>query len=72
VSAPLVECVPNFSEGRRPEVVESLRTAIAALPGTLVLDVHSDRDHNRSVITFAGPAQAVTEAALRPSAWRRA
>lgn len=62
--SPLVECVPNFSEGRRPDVVESLRAAIAAVPGVLVLDVHSDVDHNRSVITFAGPAPSVVEAAF--------
>src|SRR3990172_10778903 len=59
-----IECVPNFSEGRRPEVVAALRAAIAAVPGIVVLDVHSDPDHNRSVITFAGPAAAVPEAAF--------
>src|SRR3990172_5304425 len=59
-----IECVPNFSEGRRPDVVESLRAAIAAVSGVLVLDVHSDVDHNRSVITFAGPAPSVVEAAF--------
>ena len=61
---PMVECIPNFSEGRRPEVVESIRSAIAAVSGVFVLDVHSDRDHNRSVITFAGPPSAVTQAAF--------
>ena len=61
---PWIECVPNFSEGRRPDVVESLRAAIAAVSGVLVLDVHSDVDHNRSVITFAGPAPSVVEAAF--------
>ena len=50
---PLVECIPNFSEGRRPDVVESIRSTIAAVSGAFVIDVHSDRDHNRSVITFA-------------------
>jgi glutamate formiminotransferase/formiminotetrahydrofolate cyclodeaminase len=64
MSQPWIECVPNFSEGRRPEVVESLRTAIAAVAGVLVLDVHSDADHNRSVITFAGPSAPVAEAAF--------
>ncbi len=59
-----MECVPNFSEGRRPEVVEELRAAIAAHPGVLVLDVHSDADHNRSVITFAGPSASVGRAAF--------
>ena len=61
---PLVECIPNFSEGRRPEVVESIRSTIAAVSGVFVLDVHSDRDHNRSVITFAGPPSSVARAAF--------
>jgi glutamate formiminotransferase/formiminotetrahydrofolate cyclodeaminase len=64
MSQPWIECVPNFSEGRRLEVIEALKAAIAAVPGNLVLDVHSDRDHNRSVITFAGPASTVAEAAF--------
>jgi glutamate formiminotransferase/formiminotetrahydrofolate cyclodeaminase len=64
MSQPWIECVPNFSEGRRVDVIESLRAAIAASPGVLVLDVHSDADHNRSVITFAGPADSVAEAAF--------
>lgn len=59
-----IECVPNFSEGRRQEVVEALRETIRGVPGTVVLDVHTDADHNRSVITFAGPAAAVAEAAF--------
>lgn len=65
VAHTLVECVPNFSEGRRPEVVAGLRQAIAAVPTVHVLDVHVDPDHNRSVITFAGPRAAVAEAAFR-------
>jgi glutamate formiminotransferase/formiminotetrahydrofolate cyclodeaminase len=64
MSQPWIECVPNFSEGRRPEVIDALRAVIAAEPGVLVLDVHSDADHNRSVITFAGPAASVAEAAF--------
>jgi glutamate formiminotransferase len=60
----IVECVPNFSEGRRPEVVEALRASIASVPGVRVLDVESDRDHNRSVITFVGDRRAVAEGAL--------
>jgi glutamate formiminotransferase len=55
----LVECVPNFSEGRRPEVVDALAEAVAATPGVYLLDRTSDRDHNRSVLTFAGPAEPV-------------
>lgn len=64
MSDSLIECVPNFSEGRRPEVVDRLRQTIAAVPGVAVLDVHTDADHNRSVITFAGPPLAVSEAAF--------
>jgi len=51
----LVECVPNFSEGRRPEVVAAIRDAIAKVEGVSVLDVSSDASHNRSVITFVAP-----------------
>lgn len=60
----LVECVPNVSEGRRPEVVKGLADVVAAVPGVRILDVTSDPDHNRSVITFAGDPAAVEAAAL--------
>lgn len=62
---PLVECVPNFSEGRRQEVIEAIVAAIAAVPGTRVLDVQSDADHNRSVVTFVGGPEAVLEGAFQ-------
>jgi len=58
----LVECVPNFSEGRRLDVVDALAGAVRATPGVHLLDVTSDPDHNRSVLTFAGPPEAVAEA----------
>jgi glutamate formiminotransferase len=58
----LVECVPNFSEGRRPEVVDALVEAVSTTPNVHLLDRTSDRDHNRSVLTFAGPAGAVADA----------
>src|SRR6266511_1234704 len=61
----LIECVPNFSEGRRPEVVEELIQVIAAVPGVTLLDHESDPDHNRSVLTFAGEPEPVAEAAFR-------
>jgi len=61
----LVECIPNFSEGRRPEVVEAIVAAIKAVDGVLLLDYSSDGDHNRSVATFVGPPEAVEEAAFR-------
>ncbi|MCU0499444.1 MAG: glutamate formimidoyltransferase [Anaerolineae bacterium] len=59
-----IECVPNFSEGRRPEVISAIRAAIASTP-VQVLDVSSDPDHNRTVITFIGTPDAVAEAAFR-------
>ena len=58
----LVECVPNFSEGRRADVVDALAAAVADTPGVYLLDRTSDRDHNRSVLTFAGPAEPVAQA----------
>lgn len=58
----LVECVPNFSEGRRPEVVQEIVDALRR-PGVSVLDVESDADHNRSVVTLVGEPEAVLEAA---------
>jgi glutamate formiminotransferase/formiminotetrahydrofolate cyclodeaminase len=61
----IVECIPNFSEARRPAVVAEIRQAIAAVPGVYVLDLNSDMDHNRSVITFAGESAAVEEAAYQ-------
>jgi glutamate formiminotransferase/formiminotetrahydrofolate cyclodeaminase len=61
----LVECVPNFSEGRRPEVVEAITDAITAVPGVTVLDVSSDASHNRTVVTFVAPPDVVGEAAFQ-------
>lgn len=58
---PLIECVPNFSEGRRPEVIDRIVAAMAEVPGLLVLGVESDADHNRSVVTVAGPPQAMVD-----------
>jgi glutamate formiminotransferase/formiminotetrahydrofolate cyclodeaminase len=60
----LVECVPNFSEGRRPEVVTAIRDAIAAVDGVSVLDVSSDVSHNRTVITFVAPVETAVDAAF--------
>ena len=62
--AGLVECVPNVSEGRRPDVVSRLADIVAGVSGVRLLDTTSDPDHNRSVITFAGEAAAVEAAAL--------
>src|SRR5258706_4687633 len=60
----LVECVPNFSEGRRPEVVGGSRDGIAAVEGVSVLDVSSDASHNRSVITFVALVDTAVDAAF--------
>jgi glutamate formiminotransferase/formiminotetrahydrofolate cyclodeaminase len=61
----LVECVPNFSEGRKAETIERLAQAIERIEGAVVLDTHMDADHNRSVITFVADAGVVVEAAVR-------
>src|SRR5438045_8343745 len=61
----LVECVPNFSEGRKPERVRLIGDAISSLPTACVLDTHIDPDHNRSVITFVAAPEIIVEAALR-------
>ena len=60
----LIEAVPNFSEGRRPEVVAAIVEAIQA-PGVLLLDASSDADHNRSVVTVTGAPDAVLEGLFR-------
>src|SRR6185503_9671358 len=66
----LIECIPNFSEGRRSETVRSIADAIAASKNACVLDTHVDPDHNRSVITFVAPPENMVDAAV--SAVRRA
>lgn len=58
----LIECVPNFSEGRDLRVIDAIAARVTSVAGVHLLDRTSDRDHNRSVLTFAGPAAAVTEA----------
>jgi len=64
VVGPLIECVPNFSEGRDASTVSAIRQAIESVPGVMLLRWEMDEDHNRSVITFAGPPEAVAEAAF--------
>ena len=61
----LIECVPNFSEGRDPARVDALIQAMSKVPGVWVLDYEMDADHNRSVVTLAGEPDAVAEAALQ-------
>jgi glutamate formiminotransferase/formiminotetrahydrofolate cyclodeaminase len=60
----LIECVPNFSEGRRPEVVAAIRDAIAGVAGAHILDTSADASHNRCVITFVAPIDVVADAAF--------
>ena len=67
----IVECVPNFSEGRRREVVDAIVQSFAGVPGVVFLDAEMDADHNRSVVTFAGEPEAVVEAAVRATACAR-
>ncbi len=62
---PLIECVPNFSEGRRPEVIAQIVAAIESVPGVLLLGSEADADHNRAVITFAGAPEPVLEGAFQ-------
>jgi glutamate formiminotransferase len=64
VTLPLIEAVPNFSEGRDPIVLERLANSILQVPGVRLLDHSADCDHNRSVFTFAGPPDATASAAL--------
>jgi glutamate formiminotransferase len=61
---PLIECVPNFSEGRNPAVVEAIVAAMM-VEGVSLLDYSRDADHNRSVVTIAGSPAAVVESAVR-------
>ncbi len=61
----LVECVPNFSEGRDQSVIDAIRDAIASVEGIVVLDVSSDPSHNRTVVTFVAPVDKAAEAAFR-------
>ena len=63
----LIECVPNFSEGRRQEVINSIADAIRSTAGVILLDVESNPDHNRSVISFVGEPDPVRQAALAAS-----
>jgi glutamate formiminotransferase/glutamate formiminotransferase/formiminotetrahydrofolate cyclodeaminase len=61
----LVECVPNFSEGRNAETIRALIDAVQAVPRVALLDHTKDADHHRSVLTFAGAPDAVAEAAFQ-------
>jgi glutamate formiminotransferase len=61
----IVECVPNFSEGRRQDVIDEIVAAMSRVLGVHMLDTQSDLDHNRSVVTIIGSPQAVVESAFQ-------
>src|SRR6266496_6681440 len=61
----LVECVPNFSEGRKPETIARIVEAIKSVATTCVLDTHIDPDHNRSVVTFVAESNFIVDAAVK-------
>jgi len=61
----LIECIPNFSEARRPEVIDQIVASIQSVSDVKLLDRSSDLDHNRTVLTFAGSPAGVEEAAFR-------
>ena len=61
----IVECVPNFSEGRNPEVIQALAALVQSVPGVVLLDETTDPDHHRAVLTFAGRPYAVAEVAFQ-------
>jgi len=65
VPAPLVECVPNFSEGQNQATLDGLRAALTSVPAVTLLDVQADASHHRSVFTFVAPPAAAAEAAFR-------
>ncbi len=62
--AELIQCVPNFSEGRDAEVMDALEATVQATPGVALVDRHTDPDHNRMVLTYLGDADGVTRASL--------
>jgi glutamate formiminotransferase len=61
---PIIECIPNVSEGRRPDIVDAIAAAIREVPGVRLLDYSSDASHNRSVFTMAGDAGGIKAAVL--------
>ena len=62
---PIIECIPNFSDGRNPAIVQALMAAVTSVPDVWLLNDTMDQDHHRSVLTFAGSPDAVGEAAFR-------
>lgn len=65
MAKPILECIPNYSDARRPDVIEAIMSSITSVEGVTLLDRHSDLDHNRTVLTFVGSPDTVEEAAFR-------
>ena len=65
MSGRIVECVPNFSEGRNKKIIDAISDAGRGIPGARVLGIEPDADYNRTVLTIAGEPEAVSEAAFR-------
>jgi glutamate formiminotransferase len=65
MSAPLYQCIPNFSEGRHPETIEALADAIRSAKGVRLIDYSADADHHRCVLTLLGTEEAIREAMLQ-------
>ena len=61
----IVECVPNFSEGRNPKIIDAIAESIRVVARVKLLSVEPDKDYNRCVVTFVGEPEAVKEAAFR-------
>src|SRR5437667_5912752 len=61
----IIECVPNFSEGRNQGTIDAIAESIRIVPGVKLLSVEPDKDYNRSVVTFVGEPEAVKEAAFQ-------
>ena len=61
----LIECVPNISEGRRPEIIDTVTSVVETVEGCRLLDVDPGKSTNRTVITFVGPPETIGEAAFR-------
>ncbi len=65
INTPIIECVPNFSEGRRPDVIEAIAASIRQVEGVKLLDIDPGKATNRTVMTMAGPPERVIEAAFQ-------
>jgi glutamate formiminotransferase len=67
MAKPLIECVPNYSEGRRPEVIEEIVEPFRGRPGRMLLDYRADKDHNRLVVSLAGEPGPIQDGLIESS-----